>query len=226
MNSLTVLLDNPLWLIICAVVGLLVCACVGVFVLYLAYHILRGFVFACSFMRWTYRVAKINGRNPKWRGFTSAFLSSWFRYTGYSNNGRETVSQGRSYWRGLGDNVAFDENASRFVDDAPKYTAKSLAKSLAKPKAKRTRLPQHKPRPALVPLHELQTEENVQDDVGDYFHKMANDAADEDSRGHDFDALEINSQLDEEDAELQKMTAGGPRITPRVQKQAKRKRRK
>lgn len=229
MNFMIALFNNPTWVIICAVVGMLVGLVCCLILIYALYHIARGFVLACSFMLWSARVMKLNGRTPQWRGFISVFLSAWFRGIGYVNNGSETISQGRSVWRGYGDHNAFEERASQFVTCVePKYTAKNPAK----PKAKRSRVPQHKPRPALVPLHELRVTDYIddaeieRDDVGEYFHKMANDAADEDTRGHDFEALQINAQLDEEDAELQKMVAGGPRTTPRVQKQVKRKHRK
>lgn len=88
----------------------LVCIC---FLLYLLYHMVRGFFIACSFMRWSFKVMKANGRKPIWKKFFPTLMSAWWRHIGH--DGSLTISSGASVFRGWGNYSVVKQG--RFVDD-------------------------------------------------------------------------------------------------------------
>lgn len=166
---------------------------------------------------------KLNGRKPKWGRFLNTLFSAWWRGIGYVNNGSSTISQGRSVWRGWGDWSAIDERASKFVE--PEAPAKQVARapSKPKPKPKAQRMPRHAPRPALVPLQEIAEPVPVQIVPVQKFEQF------EQFEQHDDDEERVIAELlddDADDRELDLMVASGPRLTPTVDKYAKRKKRK
>ena len=223
MTGLSVLFANPTWIIVLACIGALVVAFAAVVILFFLLHIVRGLFIGLSFMRWSLHVMKLNGRKPKWGRFLNTLFSAWWRGIGYVNNGSSTISQGRSVWRGWGDWSAIDERASKFVE--PEAPAKQVARapSKPKPKPKAQRMPRHAPRPALVPLQEIAEPVPVQIVPVQKFEQF------EQFEQHDDNEERVIAELlddDADDRELDLMVASGPRLTPTVDKYAKRKKRK
>ena len=109
------LINYPWWIIVLSAIGGIVALVLGVFIAYLIYHVLRGLIITASYMRWSIRVMKLNGRKPAWNRFAHTLFKRWWYYIGYTNNGSEIVRTGRSWWKGIGDYLIFDESKGQFV---------------------------------------------------------------------------------------------------------------
>lgn len=94
-------------------IGALVVTVFVIFLLYLFYHIVRGFFIACSYIRWSLKVMKANGRKPVWKKFFPTLMSAWWRHIGH--DGSMTISSGASVFRGWGNYSVVKQG--RFVDD-------------------------------------------------------------------------------------------------------------
>lgn len=92
-------------------IGVVTCTLIGVALLWLIGEIAWGFVCAVSLMRWTIRVAILNGRFRKlrWRNLPASFFSDWSDCIGYRNDGSRTVTatESGSQWHGVGDYTLF-----------------------------------------------------------------------------------------------------------------------
>lgn len=96
-----------------SIIGALVAAVFVVFLLYLLYHIVRGFFIACSYIRWSLKVMKVNGRKPIWKKFFPTLMSAWWRHIGH--DGSLTISSGASVFRGWGNYSVVKQG--RFIDE-------------------------------------------------------------------------------------------------------------
>jgi hypothetical protein len=196
---MTLSFDYPWWIIALSAIGGIVVLALGWLVLYLIYHTLRGLVFTASYMRWSIRVMKLNGRKPAWNRFFYTLFKRWWYYIGYANNGSEIIRTGRSWWKGVGDYLIFDESKGQFVNTPPRE-----------------------------PRFEGDDIEEDIDDDDDEFDEAENDEVaflkKEDARTEkdnwydDPDLVEHDDHIqavtdEDEDAELAKLTAGGKRVT-------------
>lgn len=87
--------------------GVVVWIAIGALALWMLAEIAWGAVCAASHVRWVIRIAHKSGSlgKLKWSKLPQSFLSYWWDYIGYRNDGSTTITrQGcGSVWRGVGD---------------------------------------------------------------------------------------------------------------------------
>ena len=109
----TLIADYPYTSYVLLALGALIAIAFILFLLYLLYHVVRGFFIACSYIRWSLRVMKVNGRKPRWKRFIPTFLSAWGRYIGH--DGSLKIYSGASVFIGWGNYSVVKQG--RFVDE-------------------------------------------------------------------------------------------------------------